>query len=84
MDVPTLSAFLSSILNAASVWNTGETGDIHCVLCIHCEIKTIEGYVSGQWYQIKKYVSKFFWPQIFTFSFSLIRFALCMSAPIKR
>ena len=31
MDVPTLSTFLSPILNVASVWNTGETGDINVV-----------------------------------------------------
>ena len=29
MDVPTLRTFLSPILNVASVWNTGETGDIN-------------------------------------------------------
>ena len=29
MDVPTLRMFLSPILAAASIWNTGETGDIH-------------------------------------------------------
>ena len=29
MDVPTLSFFLRPILNVTSVWNTGETGDIH-------------------------------------------------------
>ena len=29
MDVPTLSLFLRPILTVASVWNTGETGDIN-------------------------------------------------------
>ena len=28
MDVPTLSTFLSPKLTVASVWDTGETGDI--------------------------------------------------------
>ena len=28
MDVPTLSKFLSPIITVASIWNTGETGDI--------------------------------------------------------
>ena len=31
MDVPILSTFLSPILTVASVWNTGETGDIYVV-----------------------------------------------------
>ena len=29
MDVPTLSTFLRLILTVTSVWNSGETGDIH-------------------------------------------------------
>ena len=29
MDVHTLSTFLSPILTVASVWNTGETGEIN-------------------------------------------------------
>ena len=29
MDFPTLNVFLSLILTVASVWNTGETGDMY-------------------------------------------------------
>ena len=29
MDFPTLNVFLSLILTVASVWNTGETGDMN-------------------------------------------------------
>ena len=35
MDVPILSIFLRSMFTAATVWNTGETGDIDWAIIDH-------------------------------------------------
>ena len=49
MDVHTLSTFLSPILTVASVWNTGETGDMFnafgrkqkgCIVRVECTLYT--------------------------------------------
>ena len=42
MDVPILDWVLRPILNVATVWNTGETGDRHWVPRLQSDYKNIE------------------------------------------